>query len=126
MAVKTICSYGIVTRILSETKKRVPNSFAPTRLLDIGCAAAALLCMSVSCLLGSASCEQFPSIQSVSLVDGSEYMTSIATDLLHSKNRDFTITSFSSLLVDRESGSSDWFLSRSVKSPSTWFSSIDF
>ena len=61
-------------------------------------AAAALLCMSVSRLLGSASCEQFPSIQSISLVDGSEYMTSIATDLLHSKNRDYTITSFSSLL----------------------------
>lgn len=37
MAVNTICSYGIVTRILSETKKRVPDSFAPTRLLDIGC-----------------------------------------------------------------------------------------
>lgn len=37
MSMEMTRSYGIMTRILSEAKSRVSGSFAPTRLLDIGC-----------------------------------------------------------------------------------------
>ncbi|KAK8831981.1 hypothetical protein WA577_005080, partial [Blastocystis sp. JDR] len=66
-------NYSICTRVFNDVIPALPSTCQPLRMLDIGCG-----CGSASL----AALEHFPSINHVSLVDGSEYMTDMASSLL--------------------------------------------
>lgn len=90
-----IYSFGIVTRILTDLPLQ---SYQPLRLLDIGCGSgSASLYDLFLYLTNRAAIEKYPSVNEVTLIDGSEYMLKNAADLLQSSSRPFKITSYSSL-----------------------------
>ena len=77
------CSYSICTRVFNDVIPALPSTCQPLRMLDIGCGCgSASLFTLLFRFIARAALEHFPSINHVSLVDGSEYMTDMASSLL--------------------------------------------